>query len=64
MKPVGDGAKRVRVRVREGVVISEGIETTGEVFLDVLWVFQADGHTDQALTNARSLSLGFGQAAV
>ncbi len=49
MKPVGDGAKRVRVCadvLERELVISEGIETTGQIFLDVLRVFQANGHAD------------------
>ena len=53
---------RVRAGALERVlVISKGVETTGQVFLNVLGVLQANRHADQAWANACGLALRFGE---
>src|SRR3954467_5249349 len=61
MKPVGDGANRVRTFT---VRISKQVEAARQVGLHVVEVLQADGHAHQALGDARGLALGFGEAAM
>jgi hypothetical protein len=54
MKPVGDGAKRVRTWS-----YVQCVQTAGQVGLEVVNVFQAHGHADHALRDAGGLALRF-----
>ncbi|MCY1560420.1 hypothetical protein D9M68_975520 [compost metagenome] len=60
MKPVGEGAKRVRTLE----VMSESEKSAVKIGLDVVNVLEPNRHADQALHHARGLPLRFGQAAV
>src|SRR5687767_10511700 len=61
MKPVGEGAKRVRTVMG---CCSKGVQAARQVGLQVVEMFQAHGHAHQVLADSGDGALLFGQAAV